>query len=923
MTARLHKLYPSEIDAPDCSTVDIVLVHGLDGHYEDTWRARDKNGTLWPCHRDFLPAYLPNCRVLSWSYNATINGLRRIRDHALSLLVSLRDMREDENTPLRPLVFVGHSSGGVIIKQALRLAFNDAERYEFIAGSVCGVVFFATPHYGQEQDHWQQFVSDVITCRHASALGPSRKMRDDIKRQSEWLSNTTEDFMPLVIHRGLKVISFVEEHETEKLGRVIVDRDKGRLHHDGEEYDILSGDHHGICQFGEADRDHFKKVGRMLQRLVEASPVTKQVSDQHRKLLNSLCPERFHRYQLGFVPTPGTCSWIQEQPDFNKWRNHLAGSTRLWIDGELACGKTYLARYITANTVRDARTEVLQCFLNGSLPDRNTCVAILRSTIHQVFKAHPVLINKFAADKLDEAANADKVADIWTLDELSTLWVRIIPELVCAERRRVVVVIDGFDEIGDGEQDYFLTLFEQCDSNVRSSWHAASGSLHLLILSRPCASLENYKHKFLRYTIMAKDTSKDMLITVKKKLDVFAGYANYPPDFRNMVCKELVRGANGVYLWAMVMVADLEHRLPTRSELTEQLQSLPRTLAELYDSILGRIKRKWGGHYNTKAVFRWIAFRQETLRAEELNIGLAMAKIRDRHPNAVTEHDRLQDNLMPAAATKMVLYKLCGQLLRFSGDGIEPVHSSLSQYLTTPTEVLRREHPDWIIPFHQDFYLATEQSHVILGNICVAYLTMEYFADSGPPFDPRDDGPARWEDKIRTRVDRYAFARYAALCWSKHLSDAGYPSVTQHNSSADITRQQSLEDKNQHHTICWTEVWWLFRRWPRLPYPEDVSRLRLDDILFRPLRSKETKGKPLPGTPGTGAPTTPPAGCGVDTGEDSLPTPQPSGSAGSGQPPMRAALKWTAYLATPAADDRHRAPQAQSVVVVVDRYGMH
>lgn len=95
----------------------VVLVHGMDGHYEDTWRAGNQSGTLWPRDENFLPAYLPKARVFSWSYNASIKGLGKMRDHALSLLTSLRDRFEDEDTPTRPLLFVCHSSGGVLVKQ--------------------------------------------------------------------------------------------------------------------------------------------------------------------------------------------------------------------------------------------------------------------------------------------------------------------------------------------------------------------------------------------------------------------------------------------------------------------------------------------------------------------------------------------------------------------------------------------------------------------------------------------------------------------------------------------------------------------------------------------------------------------------------------------------------------------------------------
>lgn len=97
----------------------IILVPGLGGHFEETWQADDK--TIWP--RDMLPREkygIPDIRVLSFQYNTSLEGSTSqggIRDHAQDLVIWLRDNREDdEAASLRPLVFIGHSLGGIVIK---------------------------------------------------------------------------------------------------------------------------------------------------------------------------------------------------------------------------------------------------------------------------------------------------------------------------------------------------------------------------------------------------------------------------------------------------------------------------------------------------------------------------------------------------------------------------------------------------------------------------------------------------------------------------------------------------------------------------------------------------------------------------------------------------------------------------------------
>ncbi|MCJ1268052.1 hypothetical protein MMC22_007938, partial [Lobaria immixta] len=55
--------------------LDIVAVHGLNGHREKTWTVNDVN---WL--RDLLPLDIPKARILSWGYDA--------RTHSVSSQIS-------------------------------------------------------------------------------------------------------------------------------------------------------------------------------------------------------------------------------------------------------------------------------------------------------------------------------------------------------------------------------------------------------------------------------------------------------------------------------------------------------------------------------------------------------------------------------------------------------------------------------------------------------------------------------------------------------------------------------------------------------------------------------------------------------------------------------------------------------------------
>lgn len=74
--------------------VDIIAVHGLNGDAFTTWT--HPNGKMWI--RDFLPGFLPGCRVYTYGYPSKIffnPSLSRVQEYARGLLSSVRDLQDD------------------------------------------------------------------------------------------------------------------------------------------------------------------------------------------------------------------------------------------------------------------------------------------------------------------------------------------------------------------------------------------------------------------------------------------------------------------------------------------------------------------------------------------------------------------------------------------------------------------------------------------------------------------------------------------------------------------------------------------------------------------------------------------------------------------------------------------------------------
>jgi hypothetical protein len=92
--------------------------------------------------QDLLPDKISQARIMTFGYNANLArnfSTLEIRDHSRALLGALRDKRDSAEETTRPIIFVCHSLGGIVVKQALRIATNE-ERYRCIAEATKGIV---------------------------------------------------------------------------------------------------------------------------------------------------------------------------------------------------------------------------------------------------------------------------------------------------------------------------------------------------------------------------------------------------------------------------------------------------------------------------------------------------------------------------------------------------------------------------------------------------------------------------------------------------------------------------------------------------------------------------------------------------------------------------------------------------------------
>ena len=127
----------------------VIFFHGLGGHPYSTWRALTEPKVCWP---QWLAEDIKGLAVWTIGYDAAVSrwhgSAMHLTDRATNLLELIL---LEPKLKTGEIILIGHSLGGLVIKQLLRIAESMARQREDVANfirRVRRVAFLATPHTG-------------------------------------------------------------------------------------------------------------------------------------------------------------------------------------------------------------------------------------------------------------------------------------------------------------------------------------------------------------------------------------------------------------------------------------------------------------------------------------------------------------------------------------------------------------------------------------------------------------------------------------------------------------------------------------------------------------------------------------------------------------------------------------------------------
>ncbi|EXJ54137.1 hypothetical protein A1O7_09474 [Cladophialophora yegresii CBS 114405] len=708
----------SLIANPEHPNLDVVFVHGFNGHPERTWlhrgdansqssdssrdysderprkiqkafdsfkasrsrTSRDRKGVYWP--RDLLPESLPYARVLAYGYDAHLghrlgpsHSQKSVYDFAKDFLLELEAVRRSH--PKRPLVFIAHSLGGIVVKEMLRQSYGHLDHQtelRAISESTAGIIFFGTPHGGADPQSLLKTIAENVAW--AVGVTFNKQVVESLLPSSERLRQLRDEIGPMARTRGWIIHCFQEDHGITALnGRKVVEDISSCLGDASLELtQHIADDHMGMCRFNSFHDAEYQKVVAAINRILPehnglSVPTRTAFNNAERQAyINSLRFDQIDARHASIKSAHSkTGKWLLKKSEYLDW---LAPERQdehngfLWIKGKAGSGKSTMLKYILSHINKTILgTPVISFFFNarGHIMERST-IGMYRSLLLQLFEHVPELQSALDVLPRPPLSATGEFEGEWQLETLVGIFqdaVRAIGE------RGLICIVDALDECHEDDVRRMVACFENLGKEASESG----------LQVRICFSSRHYPY-----------------ITVDRCIElVLEGQEGHQQDLANYLQSELkigksqrcekikeqlLRRTNGIFLWLVLVVQILQKEFDRGRvhALENRLEEIPPGLDELFRDILTRDTRNAD---DLLLCLQWILFAKRPLRREELYFAI----LAGTEPQHLGPWDAAE--VTPTVMDRFILdcSKGLTALTRTKNQTVQFIHESVRDYL--------------------------------------------------------------------------------------------------------------------------------------------------------------------------------------------------------------------------------------------------
>ena len=624
---------------PEDHCIDCIAIPGLGYHPFSVWQ-RDPEADPFMWLRDSLPQSVPGAQVLLYGYDPEFrdgNCPNSIEEIVLSFISDLRSTGRS-SLSAKPVVFLAHSLGGIVLKQCLVDLANAGPSEMFMLGGVKACVFLAVPNCLPGSPKltlmagsrgFGGLLTELQASKNVDYLASLSGMlggiahANDIRLYSgyETVQTTVRNTGSYLLLQRVEAIQEGSEKADQfpirkphcsvpglRAGSQTIDTIVGFVKNAVEATPAVETNTTAVAQHPTSRWRSFAR--NITSHLITSSSAISEIlitpeddadsAEVRHQFLSTLVAYGRNREKGIDNACPNTFDWVWTKPEIGL-RGWLSDDNSLfWIRGKPGSGKSTLMRYIwdhqeLSKALNAAPSDVPRIkagffFYYRGTHAQKSFDGLLHSILLRILEQEPRLLSLLIPEfvKLDPEQRKNWA---WNLPRLMKTYHAILTQTLFS--MKLFLFFDALDEY-DGPPESIVNFVL---SSVEKS-SKGSTMLKLCLSSREWSTFEKrfsggsgfkiHEHtdQDIRHYIstrLSNDTtlaSRLVMGTEQEQLDV------------QQMEQSIASRANGVFIWVRAVIDEI-HRglsrgLPT-TELLMYIQSFPDDLDEFYAEAIKRI----------------------------------------------------------------------------------------------------------------------------------------------------------------------------------------------------------------------------------------------------------------------------------------------------------------------------------------------
>ncbi|KAI1825244.1 hypothetical protein F4861DRAFT_538149 [Xylaria intraflava] len=681
--------------------VDLIAVPGLASHPIGSWKSPSSQD-VWL--RDYLPTAFPKIRVLMYGYDTSLlrsTSKMTVEEMGGALLSQLRAFRGHSNSSRRPIIFIGHSLGGLLVKEALLQARDKSgdNQHAELFEACSGLLFFGVPNLGLRNEPLQSIVKGQPNEQLINYL-----VVDGDSEPSPLLKKVSNDFAKCCEGR-YPVISFYERKHspTVQIGPdghlaktgpemlMVTEESATRigLTKKSEDNIAFDTDHSGLVKYSSRSHELYLVVAEQLKPLIEfASRKNKYTgnslgtnvrslgltSEQKGQWTNlNIPPYASFRSSNPNKPEEGTLQWLIKDEgvsaaaggssantslranDFLSWRDSDQSECLLVIGGP-GRGKSVLSDFILShlesNTPDDSKVIYYFCNFRDNETSQNAA-SLVRSLIVQLCETEQHLFQVLPSDFVETSTRFLSAP----LQTLLYFFEKMVKEHTYS---KIYCVIDGLDVYQTGMDELMTRLNGLFGKSAKSR----DPVFKLLGTTRPSSAVLDSWDNASQKTLLCNP--EDIKVFVKSQIRSlparFAGVIT--ANIEEQLCKERT------FLWVDIVFRKIKTiSFPNQRVVLEVISGSSQELYQLYADLV----RVACESTTLQRLLAWVIYGGRPLSCKEIGAAVSV----DPH-KTYASHEEFSEHKLTITETD--IQREIGTLIDIVDGRIYFIHQSVRDF---------------------------------------------------------------------------------------------------------------------------------------------------------------------------------------------------------------------------------------------------